>query len=182
MSYGGSSNPDVTGWNNRKIGDARTAAALTTSTGAATGWTDVVTSSGSPGATDATPNAGGAAGGGATTGNNSGVYPDNVMIGYWFSQSGGVATHVFAGLDDAKAYDFTFFASRTSAGRSTQFTVNGAVQTLDASNNTTQTVTFAKVRPSGGAVNMSWTAGTLNGTTSTFGYINAGVITEYSIS
>lgn len=179
MNYGGDNvdtNPAVAGWNNRKVSTNATATSVVTPAGANTGWTDYETVSGVPSAS------GGAANTGATTGNNSGVYPDAVMTSYWFHQSDTPANHVFGGLDDAKAYDVTLFSSRATTGRFTAFTINGNTQTLDASNNTTQTVTFAKVRPSGGVINVGWGKGAINGTASGFAYLNAAVVTEYSIT
>ncbi|PUZ23164.1 hypothetical protein DCC81_22465 [Chitinophaga parva] len=96
---------------------------------------------------------------GATTGNNTGVYPDVVMSQYlyfgslsgFFSGSPTMTGHL-SGLDAGKTYAVKFFSSSKwwapqPDNGSTQFTINGLSQTLYAQNNTTNVVTFSGLVP-----------------------------------
>ena len=112
---------------------------------------------------------------GANTGNNSGVYPDAVMVTSWWTTTD-PQTMRFTGLDPNYKYSFTFFGSRAgiSDARVASYTINSTTVTLNAQNNSTQTVSIPDVRPdvNGGiSVNMVAAAG------SSFAYINAMVIT-----
>jgi RHS repeat-associated protein len=79
-------------------------------------------------------------------------------------------TYRLNGLDDSKKYDLRVFGSRSSVSdaRAGVFTVNGQLKTLEAANNTTQTLLFSNIVPSAGkiVINFNVAAG------STFGYIN----------
>ncbi|MTI38373.1 fibronectin type III domain-containing protein, partial [Fulvivirga lutimaris] len=78
--------------------------------------------------------------GGATTGNDSGVFPDVVIQSYFWIEQLEVATFKFSNLNLTRQYDFEFFGSRTIDKRGTDFTINGETVTLDAYNNTSNTV------------------------------------------
>jgi P pilus assembly chaperone PapD len=96
---------------------------------------------------------------GATTGNNSGVYPDVVMSEYmyfgslpgFFSGAPSMHGHI-SGLQANQTYTVKFFSSSKwwapqPDNGSTQFTVNGVSQTLYVQNNTTNVVSFANLTP-----------------------------------
>lgn len=185
IDYGPSDNPACAGWNNRPFAGIQAAAALLDPGGAALGWTDRETTGIPSGSTGGSGNLG------ATTGDDSGVYPDSVMAGYISHPDTGTAIQAIGGLDDGKAYDITLFVSRKAADRSTLFTIGGAARTLSASNsegetanagNIRTTVTFAKVRPTGGVIQIGWAMGTVNGVKSSFAYLGAMVVTEYGMT
>lgn len=112
---------------------------------------------------------------GTTTNNNSGVYPDNVMrTAYWTNTS--TQTIAVYGLDSNHSYSFTFFGARgnVSDNRMTNYTINGTTVSLQAANNTQNTVSInnVKANASGQIV-----IDLKNGTGSVYGYLNALVIT-----
>lgn len=93
---------------------------------------------------------------GVITGNNSGIFPDNVMRQSYVAD---VATPVkvkITGLDPSLIYDLTMFASRGSGGgtlapgsvRLVDYIVDGDTVRLDAAFNSTKTVTKYNARPS----------------------------------
>ena len=181
VDYGSDSNKDVPGWNNRKVTAMQTATPLLDTNGSATGWSErettglVAGGSGTFGSLGGEPNPLG-----------SGVYPDDVIKEYISHNSGSNANQSITGLDDTKAYDIVCFASRKASGRSVKYTVGAVSQTLDASNtagatgdagNLQTVVTFPKVRPTAGVINIGWTQ-----VAGGFGYFNALVVTEYAIS
>ncbi|GAA0565636.1 fibronectin type III domain-containing protein [Chitinophaga japonensis] len=114
---------------------------------------------------------------GAYTGNNSGVYPDNVMGSNWWTTT--VPQNIrFTGLNSQYKYSFTFFGSRaglnSADNRIAGYTINGSTVTLNATNNSTQTITISNVRPDAqGGINidMEATSGTF------YAYLSAMVIT-----
>lgn len=115
---------------------------------------------------------------GAITGNNSGIYPDNVIGStYWVdaSDSGKIT---LKGLNISMAYNLTFFGSRTSTeDRTTQYIANGGVVTLQTANNSSMTATIPDVVPDeNGRITIAVTPGG----TSTFAYIGALVIQAHS--
>ncbi|WP_153801047.1 fibronectin type III domain-containing protein [Foetidibacter luteolus] len=94
----------------------------------------------------------GAAYTGAGTGNNSGVYPDNVMKSLYYESSGAVKHIQLNGLSANKKYDVVFFGSRSgnttaTDNRITQYSIGAKSVSLSAANNTTQTVTIKSVSP-----------------------------------
>ncbi|SEW50321.1 fibronectin type III domain-containing protein [Chitinophaga arvensicola] len=115
---------------------------------------------------------------GMNTGNNSGVYPDNVIRSTWWLDIGTAARLRIDGLNQAQSYSFTFFGSRDGGGdRTTVYAINGKSVSLNCSNNISQTVTLTDVRPdeNGGVfVDVSL------GATSSFGYLGAMVISGYT--
>lgn len=114
---------------------------------------------------------------GAVTGNNSGVYPDNVIRTAWWSGAGAKQTLQLQGLTLGANYKYnvTFFGSRggVSDNRTSVYTINGTSVSLNAANNTTNTVTISNVIPdSTGSVLID----IINGSGSSFSYLNAMVI------
>lgn len=84
---------------------------------------------------------------GVNTGNNSGIYPDNVMVES-FGMFPGLPTYVkLVGLSTARTYDFTFFASVSGyyGDQTTFYTVNGKTVLLNTLNNKSGTVTMYDV-------------------------------------
>ncbi len=91
---------------------------------------------------------------GATTGNNSGVYPDAVLRDYYyFGIFGGPETVNVSvtGLDPAKKYHLTFFASSIWSGAAdngtTTYTVGGQTVALAVQNNRNNTVSLNNLTP-----------------------------------
>ncbi|RBL88014.1 fibronectin type III domain-containing protein [Chitinophaga flava] len=85
---------------------------------------------------------------GMVTGNNSGIYPDNVMAASYYIDKGDTAQLTFSGLNQSMAYSFVFFGSRAGGGdRISAYSINGKVVTLNALNNTSQTVQIDNVVP-----------------------------------
>lgn len=84
---------------------------------------------------------------GTTTGNNSGVVPDAVMVDNYLVFSGGSASIILNGLNIQGLYDVTFFNSFFQSDVVTRFTVNGQPVILDASLNTSATITAYRVKP-----------------------------------
>ena len=112
---------------------------------------------------------------GATTGNNSGVYPDSVSKTFWYSNTA-TQTYKLTGLDTAYNYNLTFFGSRggVTDNRTSVYTVNGINSvSLNAAGNTKNTVTIAKVKPN---TDSSFSITQATGTGAVFSYINAMVI------
>ncbi|HVI48684.1 MAG TPA: fibronectin type III domain-containing protein, partial [Chitinophaga sp.] len=96
---------------------------------------------------------------GATTGNNSGVYPDAVMHDHlyfgslpgFFNGSPTMTGHI-TGLETSKTYTIKFFSSSKwwapqPDNGSTKYTINGVSQTLYVQNNTSNVVTYNNITP-----------------------------------
>ncbi|MCW3465412.1 fibronectin type III domain-containing protein [Chitinophaga nivalis] len=115
---------------------------------------------------------------GMNTGNNSGVYPDNVIRSTYWLDYGIAAKLRIDGLNQSQAYSFTFFGSREGGGdRTTVYTINGNSVSLNCSNNINQTVTLSDIRPdANGGVFLDVTLGP----TATYGYLGALVISGYN--
>jgi len=112
---------------------------------------------------------------GYNAGSNAGLYPDNVMTSNWWTNTD-KQTMQLSGLPTANKYNFTFFGSRygVADNRIASYTINGSSVTLNASNNTSQTVTINNVRPDSAGnikIDLQPAAG------SQYAYINAMVIT-----
>ena len=117
---------------------------------------------------------GGSNNSGATTGNNTGVYSDNVLkSAYWTNNTASQSIQVM-GLDTSYTYDFTFLASRTGTGNlTTNYQIGSQSVSLNAANNTQNTVSINNVKPDvSGAVTVTFSSGA----GSTYGYLNAMVI------
>lgn len=104
-----------------------------------------------------------------------GIYPANVMrTSYWSSRANETVT--IYGLDNTLAYDLTFFGSRdegTITNRGTDYMVNGQTVTLNASQNSTETVSLTNLAPNANGellITVARAAG------SSFSYLNALVI------
>lgn len=114
---------------------------------------------------------------GATTGNNSGVYPDNVIGNSYFTNAGVVQTFKVTGLDTSAnyKYNFTFFGSRggVTDDRTSVYTVKGVSVSLNAASNTKNTVSVNAIRPD---ADSSFTITLKNGPSSGYAYIGAMVI------
>ena len=116
---------------------------------------------------------------GVQTGNNSGIYPDNVMFDSYGLFPGNTAELKFSGLNISMKYDVTFFASSVTWGDLyTAYSVNGKTVLLDASVNSTGTVTMYKVSPdSNGEIVIGVAPGT---PTSQFGLLGALILQGYT--
>lgn len=85
---------------------------------------------------------------GMNTGNNSGVYPDNVISSSWWCDIGVKAKMKFTGLNQSQNYTFVFFGSRNGDGnRTSHYAINGKYVALNASFNTMNTVQLENVKP-----------------------------------
>ena len=122
--------------------------------------------------------------GGSSTGNNSGVYPDEVLENYmWFgSYYGGPSTYAgtLTGADTSSLYDLTFFANSTYNGFAdngwTNYTAGGQTVSLHVQNNTKNTVTIPNLKPAAdGTIPFVMSVG-LN---AELGYFSALVITKH---
>ncbi|MET0635109.1 MAG: fibronectin type III domain-containing protein [Chitinophagaceae bacterium] len=115
---------------------------------------------------------------GATTGNNTGVFPDNVMKTVYYQSNNTPMRLRISGLTAPNTkYNLVFFASRLAGdNRSTVYTANGQSVTLNAANNTTNTVQINGLVPdAGGNIEFSCT----KGGTSPYAYLGALVIQSY---
>ncbi len=108
---------------------------------------------------------------GLSTGTNSGVYPDIVMKTGWYAGKTEQAFQL-TGLDTTLSYNLTFFNSKstTSGNYTTNFTVNTKIVSLDALNNTKNTVAIRSVKP---LADGSITVKIKNGAGSSYAHINA---------
>ncbi len=108
---------------------------------------------------------------GKTTGNNSGIYPDNVMAGFFYVNFGDTARWKIDGLNLTGTYNFKFFGSRlspTGGPVTTSYKIGNQVVTLDATDNTSRIAQISGVTPdSTGTVYITLF------TTEGRGYINA---------
>jgi len=111
---------------------------------------------------------------GSITGNNSGIYPDNVMkSAYWTGSATEEVT--ITGLNDANLYHLTFFGSRSATNdRTTRYTVNGSNVELNAASNTSQTVSLTSLSPQNGELQVS----IAKAGSSSYGYLNAMEVVE----
>lgn len=115
---------------------------------------------------------------GMNTGNNSGVYPDNVIRSTWWLDVSDVGKLKVTGLNQSLAYSFIFFASREGAGnRTTLYTINGSSATLNAANNINQTTQIDNIKPDENGeilITVSVPSG------SQYGYIGSMIIQGYN--
>src|SRR6185437_6009717 len=88
---------------------------------------------------------------GDVTGNNSGVYPDPVLLQQYVLFPGNFGAFTVSGLNLSKNYDFTFFGSENYEGgnNNTGYDVNGDTVYLNALDNTNATVTLHGIVPNG---------------------------------
>ncbi|WP_343674955.1 fibronectin type III domain-containing protein [Chitinophaga sp.] len=115
---------------------------------------------------------------GATTGNNSGVYPDNVLATTYYTSESTARRIKITGLSSTYRYNLIFFGSRTgNDNKNTDFTVGSNTVTLNAANNTSNTVQINGIAAdSTGAILFT----VKPSTGATYGYINA-VVLQYFI-
>lgn len=111
---------------------------------------------------------------GATTGNNTGVVPDNVMKNFYYCNFGDTAQLLITGLNLAHKYNFTFFGSRANpvAGVSvvSVYKIGNQTVTLNCANNTSNTANISGIVPdANGHVLITITAANQGG----FGYLNS---------
>ncbi|HEY0273109.1 MAG TPA: T9SS type A sorting domain-containing protein, partial [Chitinophaga sp.] len=85
---------------------------------------------------------------GKLTGNNSGVYPDLVLAESYYVEPGDTAEMTITGLNQSMTYTFTFFGDRVDGGsRVSAYKIGNQIVTLEANNNTNNTVQIAGVTP-----------------------------------
>lgn len=118
---------------------------------------------------------------GVNTGNNSGIFPDNVMIENYGLFPGQTATVKLTGLNLSMKYDLTFFGSSTDPSDvNGAYVVNGKTVMLNASNNKNGTVTMYDVVPDQyGELLITVSPGTI---ASHFGLLGAMIVSAYTPS
>lgn len=111
---------------------------------------------------------------GVNTGNNSGIYPDNVLQSAYFTNDATQTIRIY-GLNPAFKYNFTFLGSRASVSddRTTVYSIDGTSVSLNAANNSQNTVSINNTQP---AVDGTLTLSLAKGPASFYGYLNAMVI------
>lgn len=117
---------------------------------------------------------------GAVTGNNTGVYPDNVLQDYYFFGYYGVPSTIdvdVTGLDPEKTYNFTFFAGSDWTGvtnnGTTNYTIGTTTVSLAVQDNTSEVARIKAVTPDeSGTIRFTMTKA--SGTA--VGYLNAFVV------
>ena len=116
---------------------------------------------------------------GDVTGNNSGIYPDPVILQQYVLFPGNIGSFTVSGLNLSKVYDFTFFGSENYEGgdQNTGYIVNGDTVYLNALYNQQAVVTLHGVVPdaSGNAYMTMFCQGT-----AIAGWFNAVVIQGYT--
>ncbi|HTN07991.1 fibronectin type III domain-containing protein [Agriterribacter sp.] len=116
--------------------------------------------------------------GGIVTGNNSGVFPDSVMMtGYYFytQASSPQKTVRISGLNNNKRYNLIFFGSRSyTKPQVTYFTAGSQTVSLNATNNGSQTVQINNLMPDQGIIDV-----VIKADTDKYAVVNAMVIQEY---
>ncbi|WP_158559120.1 fibronectin type III domain-containing protein [Deminuibacter soli] len=114
---------------------------------------------------------------GVSTGNNSGVYPDNAISTAYYTAAGAVQTFKLTGLDTAASYTYnlTFFGSRSGVtdDRTSVYTVKGTSVSLNAASNSKNTISVNGLRPD---ADSSFTITLKAGGASAYGYINTLVV------
>src|SRR4029077_16259779 len=123
---------------------------------------------------------GGASEVGATTGNNSGVFPDSVMATTYFDASATVHHIKLSGLSLSNQYNLVFFGSRVAADtRITNYSAGGQTVSLNVSGNTSKTVQINALSPDNtGSIDVT----VVKDPSAPFTYINAMVIQSYVAS
>jgi hypothetical protein len=118
--------------------------------------------------------------GGMNTGNNSGVYPDNVIRSSYYCDKGQVAKIQISDLSLNHKYSFVFFGSRSGTGdRTSVYKIGTQSVSLNASNNTTTTVQIDNVVPDkNGTVTITVSLGSA----ALYAYLNSIVIKGYSLN
>jgi hypothetical protein len=109
---------------------------------------------------------------GVVTGDDSGIYPDNVMSTYYADNSQTPRHIKISGLSADKTYDLAFFASRASVTdtRTTNYSVGNKTVSLIATNNSTETALITSIAADAqGEIVIT----VQKPSTSAWGYINA---------
>lgn len=115
---------------------------------------------------------------GATTGNNSGIFPDNVIRSVYYNSTATPMRLRIAGLNTVNTkYNIVFFASRAAGDdRSTTYTANGQSVTLNAANNVYNTVQINGLVPdANGEIEFN----AIKAGASPYAYLGAVVIQSY---
>ena len=116
--------------------------------------------------------------GGVVTGNNSGIFPDSVMMsGYYFytKSTAPQKTIRISGLSNGKMYNLIFFGSRSyTQAQVTYFTAGGQTVSLNATNNSTKTTQINNLTPNQGVIDV-----VIKADMDRYAVINALVIQEY---
>ncbi|WP_169513403.1 fibronectin type III domain-containing protein [Flexithrix dorotheae] len=114
---------------------------------------------------------------GMGTGDESGIYPDNVMKSYYWDNSTNIKRIKMSGLSNTHKYNFIFFASRNGGGdRTTNYSIGGETVSLNAAYNSANTVQINGISPdSVGEVLIN----VQKASTASYGYINALIIQAY---
>lgn len=87
---------------------------------------------------------------GQITGNNSGVFPDDVLKTSFWTERAEAEEILVEGLQPNLYYSFTFFGSRDATGnRTTHYTIAKTTVALDASMNTSKTATISGAKADG---------------------------------
>lgn len=117
---------------------------------------------------------------GVSTGNNSGVFRDEILEEYHYFWEGNKPQFKFSELDPLLVYDFTFFAAskfgNVNQRGTTNFTINGQTVSLFVDDNKQNTVKITGVRPDANneiVIDLSHAANT------SIGYLNALTIDTY---
>jgi fibronectin type 3 domain-containing protein len=114
---------------------------------------------------------------GATTGNNSGIYPDIVLKEYYYFGIFGAPNTVsfnVTGLNPSRTYDFSFMGSsiwpNVANNGTTNYAIGGQTVSLAVQGNTSQLATISSVTPNAsGVVTVTMT----KGASTSAGYLNA---------
>ena len=121
---------------------------------------------------------------GAQTGNNSGIYPDNVLrdsyyFGIWGAPN--VVTGSVTGLEPDKKYSIAFFSSSvwtSSANGHTVFQIGSRKDSINVQGNTSDTLTFANLSPAAdGTISFTMSKGIDAGA----GFLNAMIISTQTL-
>ena len=117
---------------------------------------------------------------GQTTGNNSGIFPDNVMQYCYYLQDTATRYLQLSGLSSSKKYNIVFFGSMNFGINSTMhYTIGNQTVTLNPDYNTTKTVEINGISPD---VNGDITMALQKDIAAKFGVLNAMVIESYTDS
>ena len=82
------------------------------------------------------------------TGNNSGIFPDNVLRSNWFLDAGDTGRIKITGLNQAMVYSFSFIASRQGTGtRNTVYKIGNQTSVVNAMGNIASLAQIKNVVP-----------------------------------
>ncbi len=115
---------------------------------------------------------------GKSTGNNTGIFPDNVMKSCWFIDPSDTAKITINNLNQTMKYNLIFFGSQgnLSGNRITNYQIGDQIVKLNCTNNTSNTVQIVGIVPDNtGSINIKVFAEDKT----LLGYLNAMVIQGY---